>query len=110
MVVALAHALGAVEPQEVGEPVVVGGDEATLARRHVLGAVEAERAVPEAAGPPAAERRTVGLAGILDHGEPVAVGDRVDHVHVGDEAEQVDRRDRPGARRDLRLDRAASIR
>ena len=51
VVVALAHALVAVEPDPVGQAVVVGGDEAALAGRHVLRAVQAERAVPEAARP-----------------------------------------------------------
>ena len=102
--VARPHPLVAVEPQPVGQPVVVGRDEAALGGRHVLRRVQAERAVPEAAGLPAAERRAVRLAGVLDDGQAVAVGDRLDHVHVGDEPEEVDRADRPGPRRDRRLD------
>ena len=58
----------------------------------------------EAARATAAEGRPVGLAGVLDDDQAVAVGDRLDHVHVGHEAEQVDRADRPGSRRDRRLD------
>ncbi len=104
VVVALAHALRAVETDEVSEAVVIRGDEAALAGGHVLGAVEAERTVPEGTGPSAAECRAVGLARVLDDDRPVAVGDRRDHVHVGDEAEQVDGRDRPCAGRDGSLD------
>ena len=55
--------------------VVVGRDQAALAGRHVLRAVQAERAVPEAADPAAAERRAVRLAGVLDDRQAVPLGD-----------------------------------
>ena len=98
VVVALAHALVPVEPDPVGQAVVVRGDEAALAGRHVLRAVQAERAVPEAADPAAPELGAVRLAGILHDRQAVAVGDGHDHVHVGRQAEQVDRADRPRPR------------
>ena len=93
--VAGAHALVPVQAQPIGEAVVVGRDEAALGGRHVLRGIQAERAVPERARHPAAERCAMGLAGILDHDQAVAIGNRPDHVHVRDEAEQVDRADRP---------------
>ncbi len=98
MAVALAHALVAVQPDPVGEGVVVGRDEAAFAGRHVLGAVQAERAVPEAPDPAAAVLRAVRLAGVLDDGEAVALRQLDERVHVGGQAEQVDRADglRPG--------------
>ncbi len=102
--VALAHPLVPVEPDPVGEAVVVRGDEAALTGRHVLGAVQAERPVTEAAGPATAELRAVRLAGVLDDRQPVTIGDGHDGVHVRRQAEQVDRADRPGPRRDGRLD------
>ena len=43
-------------------------------------------------------------AGVLDDREAVPVGDRDERVHVGHEPVQVDRHDRPGPRRDRRLD------
>ena len=46
----------------------------------------------------------MGLAGVLDDGQAVPVGDGRDRVHVGRQAEQVDRADRAGPRRDRRLD------
>ena len=104
MVVALSHALVPVQPDPVGQAVVVGGDEATLAGRHVLGAVQAERTVPEAADLATAEFRPVRLAGVLDDGDAVPIGDRPDHVHVGGQAEEVDGADGPGPRRDGGLD------
>jgi hypothetical protein len=102
--VAGPHPLVPVEPQPVGHGVVVGRREAALGGRHVLRRVQAERPVPERPGHPPPERRAVGLAGVLDHRQPVAVGDRPDHVHVGDQPEQVDRADRPRPRRDRPLD------
>ena len=57
VVVALAHPLVPVEPDPVGEAVVVGRDQAALAGRHVLGAVQAERAVAEAPDATTVERR-----------------------------------------------------
>ena len=56
VVVALLHPLVPVEPEPVGEAVVVGRDEPALAGRHVLRAVEAERPVAEAPGSPSAVR------------------------------------------------------
>ena len=44
------------------------------------------------------------LAGVLDDGQPVTVGDGHDRVHVRRQAEQVDRADRLGPRRDGGLD------
>jgi hypothetical protein len=93
-----------VQPQPVGQLVVVGRDEATLGRGHVLGRVQAERAVPEAPRPPAAEGGPVGLAGILHDHESVPVGDGPDHVHVGHQTEEVNRADRPRPRGDGGLD------
>ena len=52
----------------------------------------------EAARAAAAEGRAVGLAGILDDGQAVAVGDGHDHVHVGHQPEEVDRADGPRSR------------
>ena len=41
----------------------------------------------------------MGLGGVLDHREPGSLGEGVDRVHVGGEPVEVDRDDRPGARR-----------
>ena len=106
MVIPLAHALVSIHPDPVREAVVVRGDEAALARGHVLGAVQAERGVAEAARTPAAVERAVRLAGILDDRETVAIRDRLDRVHVGDHAEQAHRADRSGSRSDGGFDSA----
>ena len=106
VVVSLAHALVPVQPEPVGQPVVVGRDQAALAGRHVLRAVQAERAVPEAADPSAPELGAVRLAGILDDRQAVTVGDGHDRLDVGRQAEQVDRADRSRPGRDRRLDPA----
>ena len=104
VVVADAHPVVAVEPEPVGEPVVVGRGEAALAGHQVLRGVQAEHRRPELAGPAAAVRRAEGLRGVLDDREAVALGDRDERVHVGHEAVQVDGHDRLRARRDRRLD------
>ncbi len=106
VVVALTHALVAIEPEPVGQAVVVGRDQAAFAGRHVLRAVQAERAVSEAPHPPTTEGRPVGLAGILDDRQAVALGDGGDRRHVGRQAEQVDRADGPRSGRDRGLDPA----
>ena len=72
---------GSADP--VRQPVVVGRDQAAIAGRDVVRRVQPCRAVAEAPDPPAAERRPVGRPGVLDDGQPVPVGDRADHVHVG---------------------------
>ena len=100
----LAHALVAVEPDPVGQTVIVRGHETALPGGHVLRAVQAERRVPPGARLPAAERGAVGLAGVLDDGQTVAVRDGRDRVHVGHQAEQVDRHDRSGPWGDRGLD------
>ena len=76
MVVALAHPLVPVEPEPVGQSIVVGRDQTALAGRHVLRAVQAERAMAEAADPTTAELGAMRLAGILDDRQAVTVGDR----------------------------------
>jgi hypothetical protein len=106
VVVTLLHALVAVQPDPVRQPVVVGGDEAALGGRHVLGGVHAESGVAEAAGLAAPVQRAVGLAGVLDHRQSVAVGDGLDGVHVRHDAEQADRDDGPRPGRDGGLDAA----
>jgi hypothetical protein len=103
-VVARPHALVPIQPQPVREAIVVRRDESAFGGRHVLRCVEAERAVAEAAGLSPAVGRAMRLARVLDDDEPVPVGDGPDHVHVGDETEQMDRADRPGSRGDGRFD------
>ncbi len=102
--VARAHPLVSIDTQPVGQHVVVRGDEPALRGGHVLGGVQAERPVAETPRHPAPEGRAVRLAGILDHRQAVPVADRPDHVHVGDQAKQVDRADGTGPRRDRLLD------
>ncbi len=71
VVVALTHALIPVEPEPVRDLVVVRGDQSALAGRHVLGAVQAERTVPEASDPTTREFGTMCLTGVLDDSQPV---------------------------------------
>ncbi len=85
---------------------VAGHQTAVAVAAEVLGREEAEDAhVAEAAGATAVVGRAPRLAGVLDHGEAVRLGDLAYGVGVGGEAEEVDRHDRFGARRDRRLDR-----
>jgi hypothetical protein len=71
----------------------------------VLARIEAEAAgVAEAADRAVLVDRAVRLARVLDHLEPVALGDLEDGVHVGRVAVEMDRHDRLRLRRDLRLD------
>ena len=109
VVVADAHAVVAEQAEAVGERVVVGRREAALAGHEVLRRVQAEHRRAEAPGAPAVVRGAVRLCGVLDDGEPVAVGDRHDRVHVGHEAVQVDRHDRLRPRRDGGLDESGSM-
>ena len=98
VVVADAHPVVPVEPDPVGERVVVGRREAALAGHQVLRRVQAEHRRPELSGASSAVRRAVGLRGVLHDGDPVPLGDRDERVHVGHEAVQVDRHDRLRAR------------
>ena len=81
--------------------VVVGDDDAALATgAEVLARIEAEAAgQADAAGARASIFSAVRLAGILDDGNAVALGDRRDRVHVGHLAVEMDGHDRLGPRR-----------
>ena len=88
--------------QPLGQPGIVGRDRAAIAEgAEILGREEAVRAgVTQRAGPPAAHLGALRLRHVLDHLEPMLVGQRHDGVHVGRFAVEMDRHDRPGARRD----------
>ena len=104
VVVADAHPVVPVQADPVGQAVVVGRGEATLAGHQVLGRVQAEHRRPELPGAAAAVRRAVRLGGVLDDRDPAALRDLHQRVHVGHQAVQVDRHDRLRAGRDRGLD------
>ena len=85
---------------------VAGHDHAGVAiGAQVLGRIEAEAAdAAQAAGALALVFRADRLGGVLDDRQIVPFGDAPDRLHVGALAEQVDRQDGSGARRDLVLD------
>ena len=83
---------------------VVADQRAALAAGDALAAVEAEGGqVGEAARRATAVDGARGAGGVLDQPEPVPVGDRAQVVVVGGLADQVDRDDADGARRDQGL-------
>ena len=88
--------------QPLGQLGIVGGDRAAVAEgAEILGRKETVRAgMAERAGPPSAHLGALRLRHVLDHFQPVLVGQRHDGVHVGRLAVEMDRHDRPGARRD----------
>ena len=90
----------------VQEPVVVEPDEPAVARGGdgVAPSEARHRDVGARAGARAAQPRIEHVATVLDHGEPVRVGDLPDAVPVGDVADEVRREDRPGPRSDHLLD------
>ena len=86
--------------------IVVGRDDATLARGHLLVGIEREdRRRPVGADLATLTDRAECLGPILDDREPVALGDRGDRLDVAGLAEDVHRDDRLGAWRDRRLER-----
>ena len=86
--------------------VVVGRDQPALGGGQLLVGIEAVHGgVPVGADVSAANRRADGFAGILDHRQPVLLGNHVDRLDVARIAKDVDRHDRPGARCDGGLDR-----
>ena len=86
MLVLLARAPVAQQPQRVRELRVARRHQAALAERaEVLGRVEAEAAErAEPAGGRAAIARAVRLRGVLDHHEAVPLGQRTERIHVRD--------------------------
>ena len=101
--VPLRRRLQAVEPDARRAGVEVLGarhEEPALPRRQVLGRVQAEGCHrPQRPDRASFIERAMGLGGVFDHREPSSLGERVDRVHVSGEPVQVDRDDRPGARR-----------
>lgn len=90
----------------IGERLVVRDDHSPFTCSHRLGGGEREDGDPperagEAASPVA---RQVGLGGVFEHRDPMALGDLQDPVHLGAVPGVVDRHDRPRARRDPALD------
>ena len=86
--------------------IVVGRDDATLARGHLLVGIEREdRRRPVGADLATLTNRAECLCPILDDREPVALGDRRDRLDVAGLAEDVHRDDRLGAWRDRGLER-----
>ena len=83
------------------------GDGTPLPRRHLLVRVEGEDGRSAAgAERPAAVLGAERLAGVLDEGEAVPLGDRLELGELGRVAEDVHGEDRLRARRDGRLDRS----
>ena len=92
--------------QMPGKVAVVGQDDPAFGRCHLLVGVEREdRRVPERAIRPSVVVATDRLAGVLDDGQPVTVGDVNQRRQLGRVAEDVDDLDGLGARRDRGLDR-----
>ena len=97
----------AVEPVQtqrahaVGERLVAQRQHASLARGEVLVRVEREagRIADRADLATAVDACLDRVRGVLDHGEPVLVGDRADRLHVDGMARVVDGHDRAGPRR-----------
>ena len=84
---------------------VVGRDHAAFARRHLLVRVEGPDGVLAVrAKVLTLVQRAERLAGVVDQGEAVLVGDRLQLGQLARVAEDVHRDDRPGARRDRCLD------
>ena len=104
--VAVLEAVVAVEPDLVGDLLVVGHEEAAVADGvEVLERVRGERAdVAEGAAMAPVVEGAHRLRRVLDHEQIVPARDVHDRVHVGDAAAPVHRHDRLGARRDLLLD------
>jgi hypothetical protein len=103
VLVPLAHALVAHDPQLVGDGVVVGGDDPTLTGGEVLRAVEGEAAQTEGSGALPADGRAVRLGGVLDQREAVAGGRVGDAGHVRALAVEVHRDQGRGPLADGRL-------
>ena len=84
-----------------GQILVISEDDAALARGEALAHLGAERA-EGTEGPTAlaAPLRAVSVGAVLDHEEPVLVGDLHDAIHVRGEAAVVHGHDSRGARRD----------
>jgi hypothetical protein len=89
------------------ERVVARRDEAGVAEgAEVLARKKGEAAErADAAGGAAAVRRANRLRGILDNRHTSGGGGGDDRIHLGGQAEQVNRKERPGARRDRRAER-----
>jgi len=103
------------QPRDVmarhGGPLVValpvGHQEASLAGDDRLGALEAEGPdLADCPAEPALVPRAVGVGDVLDHRQPPRGGGPHDLVHVGRQAPQVRRDDRPGVCRRLAGDLA----
>ena len=99
VVVAGALAVRAQQPHLGVELGVVGDQGAAVApAAEVLGRVEAEAAgVAERADAGGPVEGAVGLAGVLDHGDPALAAELEDRVHVDRAAEEVDRDHAAGA-------------
>ncbi len=102
---ALAHAaVAAQEADASGELVVRGGDHAALAGRDRLARVEAEAAgQTDAAGLLPPDGRAQRARSVLDDGQAVRIGHAHDSIHVGRQAERMDRHDGLRQRRDACL-------
>lgn len=107
-VAAAAHdPLEAVLLRERRLALVVEDQAAAFGGRDVLVRVKADRhEIPEGPDPPALPGASEGLRGVLHHPQAAPPGDGVQPVAVDGEPGQVDRQDRPGARRHGRLDPA----
>jgi len=104
--VAVLHAVVADQAELLVHAVVIGDDDAGVAPDvEVLERMQRE-AGGDAVGAGALSRelRQDALAGVLDHGEVVALRDRHQLAHVGDLAGQLDRHDRLGLFGDRGLD------
>ncbi len=91
---------------ELGDGVIVGGERASFAvRAEILPGIKTEDSrVAEAAHALAVVARAVGLAGVFDHDQVVALGDFEDWIQVCGAAIEMNRDDGLGAAGDGRRD------
>ena len=100
------HRVLAQPAQALGDLRVLDGDHAALAGGDDLARMQREAGQrPERADRPPAVGRADRARGVLDDRQPVALAEREEGVHVGRQAELVDRHDRLRAARDRALGR-----
>ena len=80
---------------QVGQPFVIGHQDAALAGSDILGYLKAKRSAPtDRTGTATLPLAAPGMRGIFQHRQAILPGERVDGRHIGDASAHVDRNDR----------------